>query len=578
MRKFLVILICLVLAAPCALAENTETMVVDYGVGSLLLSKDGTPLTEVGEYESINQVTTDDCDPSRVLYYATTTSAISYPYDASDDQAVEEWPQDGGGLEESDVPDDATIAPEETAGATAEATGSAEDGDKIGASDGEIQEFDNGGVETNVALMDAAGNLLTDYDYTMFTHDVQNAVVIAYRTDGFVSALDEKGKVLLEGKYAAIVSDTVGGFYATKPDLTQTDAEGNFPVKSELFHISADGTETDTGIVTGTDDLGGFSSGFMCLAKYDSLDATDDFGTDEAEATTPPADAEVKDTTDPEAEDGTGLEDAHYIFIDVSGADAFGKVFTGAYNFVGNYADVTDDNYNERLIDLSGEYVTEKAYNWFDLGKPNDGMPIVANLVDGGFDLLSREDLSVVKEFTLPSGETSLYAYQSGDGLIFAFSDTTVSVINAAGDAVYTGDASVYAYTDYRANDSVPERILTMTGESPKTQCQMLDLSGNPVGATYQEISALSWVNGKGRYLVASYDVGDAASGGDAQQEPNFESYRYGVIDQDGNAILETKYTELTYLTADRYWVCDGSVYQLVDSNGKAIYEMKVVQ
>ncbi len=538
MRKLTAILICLMLLVPAALAEGMETMVVDFGSGSMLMRADGTPMTQAGDYDFIYRVSDADCPTDRVLYYATSNADMTVD-DSILDGEVEEWPTDGGELDEGDEVIDIPI--DQSADFDDGADG--EIGDIID-SNGDFSDFD-GPYETSCALMDAQGNLLTDYAYTMFTHDQKNAVVIGYRTDGFVTALDEKGNVLLEGNYAAIVSDTKGGFFATKPDLTMIDEYGDFYYKSALVHVLADGTEQDTGFVTGTYDLAGFSSGLMSISTFADLGA---FG----------------DDTD---SDG---EEMSYIFIDTDGNDAFGQIFTGAYNFSGNYADVTDADYNERLIDKSGAFVTDKPYSWFDFGAADNGMPIVANLVDGGFDLLSKGDLSVIKSFEPPQADASLYAYQSGDGLIFAFSDESMSIIDATGTVVYTGAASANAYTSYFYCDAQPGRILVSEGDWPNEKCKLMDLSGNVTSDGYQEMSALTWIGGAGRYQVATYDVTDSSDGPDV----DYDSYRYGVIDQDGNTILETKYTEMTYLTTDRYWVFDGSVYQLVDANGTVIYEM----
>jgi hypothetical protein len=541
MRKIAAILICLALLVPAALAEGVETMVVDYGDGSMLITADGTELTQVGDYGFIYRVSDSDCPADRVLYYATSDASVS-PDDSAADGEVEAWPSAQGNLEEGsevlDIPLNQTEQPDEEVSI----------GDVV-ESNYDMGDFD-GPFETSCALMDSQGNLLTDFAYTMFTHDVKNALVVGYRTDGFVSALDEKGNVLLEGEYAAIVSDTQGGFFATKPDLTMIDEYGDFYYKSALMHVRADGTENDTGIITGTYDLSGFSSGLMCVSTFPDLGT---FGEDDTE---------------------DDAEDMSYIFVDPDGNDAFGQVFTGAYNFSGNYADVTDADYNERLIDRTGAVVTDKAYSWFDFGAEGDGMPIVANLVDGGFDLLSKDDLSVVKSFAAPETGAAYYAYQSGDHLIFAFSDDDMSILDAAGEVIYEGAASVDAYTYYNYADSQPGRILVSEGDWPEEKCRLMDLSGNATSEDYQEITALTWVGGAGRYQIASYNVVDSGEGKDA----DYDSYRYGVIDQDGNTILEMKYTEMSYLTPDRYWVSDGSVYQLVDANGNVVFEMSAAQ
>lgn len=529
MRKIAAILICLMLLAPATLAEGAQTMVVDYGSGSMLIAADGTPLTQVGDYDFIYRLSGADCPPERALFYA--IAQMDAVPDDEFDEEVEDWPDDGGELDDEvvDIPLELYENPEEL------------DIGEVVDSDYDFAEFE-GPYETMSALMDARGNLLTDYAYIIFTHDVENGVVIGYRADGFVSALDEKGNVLVEGEYAALVSDTKGGFFATKPDLTMTDEYGDFYYRAPLVHVRADGSEAETGLITVVSDLAGFSSGLMCIPVFADMGA---FG------------------QEPD-------DDARYIYVDTDGKDAFGQSFTGAYNFFGNYADVTDEDFNGRLIDRTGAYVTEKAYSWFDFGAAEDGMPIVANLVDGGFDLLSKEDLSVIKSFDPAENGATYYAYQSGDRLIFAFSDEEINIIDGAGRVIYTGAAGVDAYTYYFYSDSQPGRMLISQGDWPEGECQVMDFAGNPTSDSYQEIIALTWQNSEGRYQVASYDIIDDEDGRDA----DYESYRYGLIDQDGNTILEMKYEEMVYLAPDRYWVSDGGAYQLMDADGNIIYEM----
>ena len=53
------------------------------------------------------------------------------------------------------------------------------------------------------------------------------------------------------------------------------------------------------------------------------------------------------------------------------------------------------------------------------------------------------------------------------------------------------------------------------------------------------------------------------------------DSYRYGVIDQDGNVILETNYDYFNYLDSGRYWVGQGNTLMLMDENGNELYRLE---
>ena len=66
--------------------------------------------------------------------------------------------------------------------------------------------------------MDAQGNLLTEAEYSAFTHYWQEGVVIFCQADRY-GAMDTSGRVLLEAKYTSLVPNGEGGFLGT-PEST----------------------------------------------------------------------------------------------------------------------------------------------------------------------------------------------------------------------------------------------------------------------------------------------------------------------------------------------------------------------
>ena len=85
----------------------------------------------------------------------------------------------------------------------------------------------------------------------------------------------------------------------------------------------------------------------------------------------------------------------------------------------------------------------------------------------------------------------------------------------------------------------------------------------------------MSWTGDQGRYLVVAYELADTQYDGETVQEPVADSYRYGVIDQDGNVILETNYDYFNYLDSGRYWVGQGNTLMLMDENGNELYRLE---
>ena len=111
-------------------------------------------------------------------------------------------------------------------------------------------------------------------------------------------------------------------------------------------------------------------------------------------------------------------------------------------------------------------------------------------------------------------------------------------------------------------------------GEGVDAMDCVADISGAQKSDWYRGISALSWISGEGRYLVCDYDFTEVEYDGVTGLEPDADTYRYGVIDQDGNVVVEMKYDYFDCLAADRYWVSDGTCYKLLDGEGNVIVEM----
>lgn len=575
MRKIIALILTLMLMATCAFAEGGLTMIIDTDMGSMLITEDGTPVTEMGEYDVIYCITYDPCEPERLLYAVTSFDGVLINLSDMEGVTIEEWPEDGGELPEGD--DSEIVIDEWEVSDSDEGEGQVEftEGEEIELewdedwSEEDWYDFEGDYFDSLYAVMNAKGEVISDFDYITFTHDVENAVVFATRADSLTDVLDEQGNVLLSTDYALMASDGNGGYFATKPDLNMIDEYGEFPTVSPLVHVASDGTETDTGYSTGTYELGVFNSGYLCVPLYSQPDM--EMFDEESEEET-----EDEDFEDYEEYDDNYYYDAEgYVYLNAQGENAFGKEFTYATMFTDGYAEVEDENYTARLIDTTGNYVTEKEYSGFDRGEPGDDMPIIANIYGGGFDLLDRSELTILASFGDEYG-AELFAAQAGGDFIMAYSDTTMMIMDRNGSVIYeTGEDTddVYAYTWYTYCEGQPERILISKGEWPSAKCTLMDTQGNTIGGEYPEMTALSWKDGQGRYLVSSFDVIEENYDGETYYDADYESYLFGVIDQDGNTILETKYPMINCIAANRYWVYDGENYQLMDENGNVLYQ-----
>ena len=554
MKRFVSVLLVLLMSALPAFAEGGRSFVVNTDSGAMLIDESGNALTAMGEYDVIDTISSEDCPAERRLFMVSQMDLSSGFFLEGEDEdehsldggllygsdenwdseldEVEEWPVDleqlGDGFE-MDVIDDVPV----DWGETSDEYGDILD-DEYDMLDDEYMDY---GYDYGVALMNAKGELLTGFDYIGFSHDVANGVVEAYTFEGFVTMLDEQGNVLTEGLYISIVSDCSGGFFAVMPEIDPVT--GDFSEIAPIVHITADGAIEQTGMRTFSyETLPGFSEGYMCVLVCD----------------------EENDTY-------------KYVYIDVSGQPQFGAYFEYAANFMGGVAEVNDSDYQVHLIDTSGNYVTGEGYSYFDYYSVNT--PIIGNLADGGFDLISRDDYSVIASFR-PEGDESFFsAYNSGDGFILASSDVREMVIDPAGNVLWSGELveTRYIYTGYEYSDALPGRMLvTEIGENGNVT-KVVDFGFNTCSGDYREIYPMSWAGGSGRYQAMDYDVVETEYYDEVIIEPDYETVVYGVIDQDGNVIVPVEHDFFMYLDHDRYWVGSGNQYRLIDCNGKVIAE-----
>lgn len=588
MRRIIAIVLCIMLAAACACAESDMALILETENGYMLITENGEVITEMGEYDVIYCFTYSECPPERRMFAVASLDAGAVINSDVKVDIDEPWSDDGALDEDGAEPDEAEWDDSE------EMLGGSSGGGFIGSLPDDIEDDDGFIVDeldpdfewkledwteeddewygsddyydALYAVMNAKGELITDFAYTSFTHDVENALIFAVRADSFMDVIDEQGNVLMSGEYAMVVSDGQGGYLATKPDLDEVDFDGRFPSASALVHVAQDGTETDTGILTGTYELNPMACGYVCVPVYTLNSELDVDAMDE--------DMEYDD-----------FADYLYIlngyrFIDANGADVFGSMFDYASPFDGGYAEVGDEEGTARLIGMDGNFVTDKPYSGFDRGDGDGAEPIIANLSDGGFDLLDPNDLHVIASYGVEQFGEELFANNAGDGYILAYSDAGNYILDINGNVIYSADVNddAYAYTWYSFAVGAPQRIIVSHGSWPQCVCTLMDTAGNVIGGEYPEIQALTWIGDQGRYLVSKYDVIETEYDGETMYDADFDSYRYGIIDQDGNTVLETKYTEITCMSINRFWVCEDGNYKLLDENGNVVLDAKDIQ
>ena len=562
MKKFISVILVLMLSVIPAFAETVRSFSVNTDGGALLIDENGNMLTAEGEYDMIEPVSSADCPADRVMYMVSQldlssgffleedeevegeedisgsfmddewSDELDGEWDAELDE-VEEWPVDLEGLEdgfEMETIDDVAFETDDEIG---------EFGDVLEDDFGMDDEFMDYGEVYGVALMNSRGELLTGFDYESFWHDARNGIVLAYNFEGFITVLDEMGNVLLEGMYTSVVSDGNGGFFAIMPEIDPVS--GDFSDAAPIVHITADGAINPTGLYTFSyETLPGFFDGLMCLVVCE-------------------ADADVEAVY-------------KYVFIDQNGQPQFGRYFEYASDFIDGVAEINDENYEVHLINTNGDYITDNIYSYFECGTPGDGMPIIANVAEGGFDIISKADYSIIASFRPEEGKEDLSGYLTNDGFIMAFDYVEDMLLDASGNVIWRGvSGENFVQTGYEDFDSMPQRFVVFNYANDEYMGNVVDMDLNVISDPYREIYPLSWLNGEGRYQVTSYEVIRQEYYGEAIIEPDFDTMKFGVLDQDGNVIVPVDFDYFMYLDHDRYWIGRGTDYALIDSDGNII-------
>lgn len=384
-----------------------------------------------------------------------------------------------------------------------------------------------------IGLMDAEGTLLTDCSYDSFSHDPASGVVI-FRRDGMCGVMSERGEILLDAAYGEIHPNGDGGYLALSVEHCEYDAEG-YLMTSELVYIAPDGVRTDTGIMT-RPYLAGFEGGLTSLAVY--------------------------------------LENWRYGYVNEVGELVIEPIYEDARDFAWGYGAVSADGIHYGLIDLTGDEVLAPDYNGFD--NMQDSRYLLA-WFEGGVDLIRYRDLETVKRFAWESAEENAYATLLFPGVMSLTHQSETAFYDMEGEPLLSisTEAGDNAYAYYSICEGEPKRLIYYTGQWPNLQSFLIDLAGDRIAGPYDMLDALWWKGEQGRFLVTSYSTYTAVTGDGVSEEWIDErSYRYGVIDQDGEAILPTVYQSLSFLDEDRYWAKSADAYGLIDESGNWILKL----
>jgi hypothetical protein len=567
MKRMLALLLCLLLC-PAALAE---TFVVYYYTpeGSedyaLLLKDDGTVLTPPGTYSSIDVLTPEGAPEAERLY---SVQAIGVDIDIDPDEI----------------------------------------------------DYVDPSVYTREAVMDAEGNLLTGFDYIYIEREstgdyVFNAPEPAYDASELPGNPDLVDfHRLSDGRWLSLRMERPEDWDSMSPaERLRALSSSEFTEDADyrIVVVEPDGSVTDTGIINYNRSLprysfntGAMDANFQLLIKpeYAALKPfgdgkwlglrwdptppesllTDDYlGMSMFEVLIVSPDGGVIETglhtTSGYLPNITeGLCPVYYVaeygdktvYVDSEGAVQFEKRFDDADPFVDSYARVeVDDCYG--LIDRNGDFAVEPRFDYMDLEDlGNRKLYIGRN--NTTLTALDSDTCEVLWQADFSPADYVSWTV-AGPGVLWINADDNYYYYDTDGQqiAAYVHPADGFiSYTPCEADDP---RVLEYHGEWPRDFTQLVGADGSVIGRPYQNMYDSYNEGSQVRYVTTVCRIIEDRDG---EPQLDYNSFRYGIMDENGVELLPPIYEMASPLSLDRFWVSNGNRTGMIDSEGRWYYEI----
>ena len=385
------------------------------------------------------------------------------------------------------------------------------------------------------ALMDGQGRCLTGAEYRWLEYYLEDGVVVGQRPDESQCALSIGGETLLDGGYALVLPNGEGGWLVMED--AQFDEYGS--ANGELTLIAADGTRTDTGVRADRWSVSAYSSG-RCRVS----------GDDET------------------------------IYLDASGREVFRLEGGYGLDFAQNTAIFCNADGLFGLVDISGAEVLPAVYNSLDRSAQYGAQAVLLGTrLDGTMDMYDADGATLLLTVNMNDGNEDdyYYTYQDSRETVEIGNNERSEVYTTSGEHLFSavhaeeGDLSGYSMSYAVVGEGeTPQRCVRQEGQWPEYKRQMAMLDGTPVGEAHREISPQIWMDGHARCVAQDYELKPV----DDDWRIVDGSLRAGVIDENGEVILDVIYDSVEILDMDRYWVRMGDEYALLDGAGNELAKL----
>ena len=376
----------------------------------------------------------------------------------------------------------------------------------------------------SMALMNARGELLTDYIYANLTSDVPGLITFTLENE-LEGVMTPEGEVRVPAKYVNITPNGEGGWLALRIDGDKLSYEDYYP----LVMIDPDGTEHETDLRVQPYSLRDFHEG-LCAAW--SIEGYGDSS----------------------------------IYLDPQGGILGGLRFEEAGDFCGNYAAISeDDRYG--LIDKTGAWVVPPKYDAIRDDVSAEGPLFLARL-GASLTAYSAETGEILFEKTFEDAD-EIYAWLVNPWYIEVSGGDRDRLCDLNCDELFAAEPEESISFYYTRTDGKPDKFVVSGGDWPNTRYALVGLDGTRIETDWYGMYPSLWQDGHGLYSVSQCRIIEDENG---EPDVDWRSWRNGVCDENSDIVLDAKYDSIEILSMDRFWVRLGNRMGLIDAEENWYY------
>ena len=252
--------------------------------------------------------------------------------------------------------------------------------------------------------------------------------------------------------------------------------------------------------------------------------------------------------------------DGRWGAVDAHGAVAIPPTWRYVGDFLGGLA-VAQSEFGRGVIDTDGGEVIETKYAWLDRG----ARFIAARTEGGGVDVYA------------PDGGERLFSLADGGWQAWIAGDS-LAVANADESRLYSADGALLATASAGASfePGLDGQVIVADGAWGERCQRVVDAAGADVTGLYQRLLPLC--AGRYAFMTMAGTAYYSRDLGGVQTSWNYDSIRWGLLDDAGGELLPAEYLEIRPLANGLLLLVGAEAVSVADADGNPLHTWPVAE